>query len=219
MALAAILVACKLCDTIKKAREVIVASFAIRYPDLVKSVPSSSSTTSVHDLSLAAISESDVDPQVLEAERSKVLSLERTMLESVGYDFRIRRNVESVGRGVLKIGKSWGASQAFIRTAWQISSDIHQTPAPLMYPPQVLSLAALLTAALLRCERSDTDDGDDDDDKSAAKVRAMFGLPDAAIEDASTIREWEARFQAQVEDVEGESQCTAMKPAAAATLY
>lgn len=110
VALAAILVACKLNDTLKKAREVIVASFPIRFPDLVKAPPpsSNSSSTTTYHLSLAGISESDVDPQVLESERTKVLSLERTMLESIGYGFRIRQNVEHVGKGVLKLGRAWG---------------------------------------------------------------------------------------------------------------
>ncbi|CAO1631643.1 unnamed protein product [Sympodiomycopsis kandeliae] len=154
VALAAILVACKLNDTIKKAREVIIGSYAIRYPELVKSIPFSSATT-LYDLSLATVSESDVDSQLLEAERTKVLNLEKTMLESIGYDFKIRQTVESVGRAVLKLGKAWGAHKSFVRAAWQISSDIHQVPAALVYPPQVLSLAGLLLAALLYDEESD----------------------------------------------------------------
>lgn len=74
---------------------------------MIKSVPSSSTVT-LYDISLASVSESDVDPQLLEAERGKVLNLERTMLESIGYDFKIRQNVEHVGKAVLKLGRAWG---------------------------------------------------------------------------------------------------------------
>lgn len=115
------------------------------------------------------------------------------------------------------------ASKPFIRTAWQMSSDIHQTTAPLLYPPQVLSLAALLLAALLDC-----DDGQSSPayKSSAQRILRVFDLPggsDVALSNGSATTdvdgrdgvprrahgwartgEWESQFKAYSDDIEGE---------------
>lgn len=116
VALAALFLACKLNDTPKKARDLIVASYAIRYPDLVKLGRDSPALATgaadrrgqLQQLALASVQESDVDVQMLESERNKVLNLERTLLEDFGYDFKIRHGVEIVSKGILKIGRAWG---------------------------------------------------------------------------------------------------------------
>ncbi|PWN20024.1 hypothetical protein BCV69DRAFT_313227 [Microstroma glucosiphilum] len=182
VALAALFLACKLNDTPKKARDLIVASYAIRYPDLVKlgRDPSSSASGAANrreqlqQLALASVQESDVDAQMLDSERNKVLSLERTLLEEFGYDFKIRHGVESVSRGILKLGRAWGADKDFIQDAWQLASDVHRTSAPLLYPPIILSLSALLTASLL-CPRNASASRA----ASALRIRRIFGLSNA----------------------------------------
>lgn len=111
VAQAALFLACKLNDTPKKTREIILASYPLRYPELVKpsSNASSSSTamSRLRDMALSNVGEADVDAHMLDAERSKMLSLEKQLLDAVGYDFQIRHGVESVSRGVLKLGRVW----------------------------------------------------------------------------------------------------------------
>lgn len=115
IALAALFLACKLNDTPKKTIDLIVASYPLRFPELVK--PSSNPA-------LASIPESEIDAQVLEAERNKLLGLEKTMLDAIGYDFKIRQGVESVARGVIKLGRAWDLGKSFVQEAWQIASDM-----------------------------------------------------------------------------------------------
>lgn len=173
VAIAALFLACKLNDTPKKARELLIASYPLRFPELVRAVPSSSANRDkqMEELAFTSIPESDVDAQMLESERNRVLSLERTLLEVVRYDFKIRQAVESVGRGIMKLGRACKLDKRLIQQAWQLSSDIHRTPTALFYPPMVLSLAALLTAGLLCSSQVD-----ESMESSLQTIERMFKL-------------------------------------------
>ena len=86
LSLTTLYVSSKLHDTLKKPRDIILASYAIRFPHLVKK---------------GQVDPGGVDPNVVENERQRVMSIERLVLETMCFKFGIE-----VGLGlVVKIGK------------------------------------------------------------------------------------------------------------------
>lgn len=123
-------VACKLHDTLKKPRDIILASYALRFPHLVRKT---------------AVDVSAVDPATLEAERKRVLSVERLVLETLCFAFGVAVPFPFV----VKIGRRLGLSQEGVRAAWRVAVDAHRTPAPLSFPPHVIALGSIYAAGLL----------------------------------------------------------------------
>lgn len=145
VALACAVLAAKINDTPKKPREVILSSWALRYPDLVRSAPnvkaagvtsaaggksnavqdglssSSPSAAGTVQLGLGIISESDVDPTVLEKERKRIVSIESLVLQSIAFDFNVQ--VVDNFRFTIKVARQWKADVALGRLAWQITAD------------------------------------------------------------------------------------------------
>ena len=89
VALSALYVSSKLHDTLKKPRDIILSSYALRFPHLVKK---------------GALDPSAVDPNVLEGERKRVLSIERLVLETMCFKFEVDTGLGSV----VKIGRAMG---------------------------------------------------------------------------------------------------------------
>lgn len=104
MALSTLYVSSKLHDTLKKPREIILASYALRFPHLVKN---------------GVIDPSSVDPNVLESERKRVLSIERLVLETMCFKF----GVDTGLGGVVKLGRA-------------MSCKLCRTPSPLIWSQQ-----------------------------------------------------------------------------------
>lgn len=75
IALTTLYVSSKLHDTLKKPRDIILASYAIRFPDLLKG--------------RVAVDPATVDQKMLENDRRKVLSIERLVLETICFNFRL----------------------------------------------------------------------------------------------------------------------------------
>lgn len=73
----------------KKPRDIIIQSYPLRYPNLVKK---------------GTIDPSAIDPRILEDERTKVLTIERLVLETICFKF----GVETGLGAVLKIGRALG---------------------------------------------------------------------------------------------------------------
>jgi hypothetical protein len=73
--LACLYVSSKLHDTLKKPREIILASYPLRYPHLLQHRKG------------GALDPAAVDQAALEGERGRVLSIERLVLESVCFRF------------------------------------------------------------------------------------------------------------------------------------
>lgn len=136
--IACLVVAAKMNDTPKKSREVILSSWALRYPELVRSVPlgkvaaNQGSRGVANSLSappavpaamsgLGIVSESDVDPNVLETERKRILALESLVLQTIAFDF----NVQTTDNLLLtvKLAKKYGADKSLARLAWQVAAD------------------------------------------------------------------------------------------------
>lgn len=92
-------VSSKLHDTLKKPREIILASYALRYPDLLKG--------------RAQLDPSAVDQKQLEQEKKKVQQVERLVLETICFNFL--RAGEGAGSGKsdtfglgVKVGRKMG---------------------------------------------------------------------------------------------------------------
>lgn len=121
VAMACLFVASKTEDTPRRAREIISTWFALKNPQ-------NTSTSSI------------------EAYRVKILGLERQILETVGFDFRVRHP----HKYVVKMGKLLNASQEVCRLAWTIATDAYLTDAPLKLPSHVIAFASIVLAAKFR---------------------------------------------------------------------
>lgn len=133
--IACLVVAAKMNDTPKKSREVILSSWALRYPELVRSVPltktankaagqaslSPYTTATNSQNGLGVISESDIDANVLEAERKRVLTLESLILQSIAFDFNMRTGDSLVLTA--KLARRLGVDKDLTRLAWQVAAD------------------------------------------------------------------------------------------------
>lgn len=133
VALATLYVSSKLHDTLKKPRDIILASFPIRFPHLLRKGTIDPSVAQAHGL---------------DSERARILSIERLVLESMAFKFSANDGL----RPVIKIGKKLGLSKDFCKICWKVAVDSYRTPAPLSYPPHIIALGSIYTAALLTME-------------------------------------------------------------------
>ncbi|OXB34647.1 CTD kinase subunit beta [Cryptococcus neoformans] len=133
VALATLYVSSKLHDTLKKPRDIILASFPIRFPHLLRKGIIDPSVAQAHGL---------------DSERARILSIERLVLESMAFKFSANDGL----RPVIKIGKKLGLSKDFCKICWKVAVDSYRTPAPLSYPPHIIALGSIYTAALLTME-------------------------------------------------------------------
>ncbi|KAJ7069834.1 cyclin-like protein [Mycena amicta] len=173
VSLAALYVSTKMHDTLKKPRELLAMSYAIRFPELV--------AKSKHPAGIVDVD--SMDPAVVERDRQRVLSIERLLLETVCFNFTSRMPFPYV----IKLGKALGASKNLTKLAWRLTIDCHRTLVPLQFPPHIVALAGLYSAALL----------------------SSFEQPDGGDKTAHAIAEtlgkngnWEEKYQAQVDDLE-----------------
>lgn len=137
--IACLVVAAKMNDTPKKSREVILSSWALRYPELVRSVPlmkasnnspakslsnhtgSSTNPAVASQSGLGVISESDIDVNVLEVERKRILTLESLILRSIAFEFNMRTNDNLLLTA--KLARRWKAGKELASLAWQVAAD------------------------------------------------------------------------------------------------
>lgn len=129
VALASLALSAKLNDTPKKMRELVLASYALRYPDLIK-VPTlvkktngaaetgssdpvapgaqqqTSAQASAHAWRTGSVAEADVDAAAMDNEVKRLMTLERLLLEAVGFDFQLRTQA-ALGLAI-KFGRKWG---------------------------------------------------------------------------------------------------------------
>ncbi|EPQ31228.1 uncharacterized protein PFL1_01413 [Pseudozyma flocculosa PF-1] len=178
VALASLVLAAKLNDTPKKARDILLASYAFRFPELVKgdddpaagpssgaslsaaaavagtkrkAPPSSRSADPASALAstsaIGTVSETDIDPAVLETDRKRIMALEKLLLESICFNFQLC--APSTLALVVKLCRRWSLPRCLARTAWRVAADLFRTPAPLQHPPHVIASASVYAAALL----------------------------------------------------------------------
>ncbi|KAI5197022.1 cyclin [Aureobasidium subglaciale] len=121
-AAAALFLACKVEDTLKKSREVLCAAWNLKLPSSEHLSPD--------------------DPP-----SKTVVGLERLMLESAGFDFRTRHPQELVIKLVRQLE---GPMDTLGRMSFNMSIDLYRTFAPLKQTSQTMAIACIeLTARLL----------------------------------------------------------------------
>ncbi|OAX39803.1 cyclin-like protein [Rhizopogon vinicolor AM-OR11-026] len=132
VALAALYVSTKMHDTLKKPREILMVSYAVRFPELAAK-------------SKSVGGDVDMDPATAENDRQRVLAVERLILETICFNFTSKMPFSYV----IKIGRKLQASKKLIKCAWRLTIDSHRTLVPIMYPPNTVALGCLYTASLL----------------------------------------------------------------------
>ncbi|KAK2592731.1 RNA polymerase II C-terminal domain kinase beta subunit [Conoideocrella luteorostrata] len=130
-ALASLFVACKVEDTIKKSRDILIAAYMVKNPD--KTVPP--------------------DDKVFESSGKIIIGLERLILETIGFDFRTRYPQKLLVKVVRRIlGKSSANSHDFFATAYIMCTDLYKTFIPIKRTTFAMVMAVVELTARLRGE-------------------------------------------------------------------
>ncbi|KAK9480422.1 cyclin-like protein [Lipomyces japonicus] len=147
---ACLFVACKMEDTLKKLKDIVVASYYLKYPNS-------------NDLNL--------DSPVLEEQRRRLIALERHVLETMSFDFRIRHPQPYI----IKFCKFLNLPSDMGKTAWLVCIDSYKTLAPLKNTPAAVALACVYVACALNQS--------DDANNSGLDVHpARFNIPNEQFE-------------------------------------
>ncbi|KAH7890729.1 cyclin-like protein [Phlebopus sp. FC_14] len=171
--LAALYVSTKMHDTLKKPREILMVSYAVRFPDLAAK-------------SKTVGGEVDMDPVTVEHDRQRLLAVERLILETICFNFTSKMPFPYV----IKLGRKLGASKKLIKSAWRLAIDCHRTLVPIMYPPNTVALGCIYTASLLlTLEQAPSWNPQDESDQQIAVLLKRKG-------------EWERSYMAEAEDLE-----------------
>lgn len=96
VSLASLYVSTKMHDTLKKPRELLAVSYAIRFPDLVAKSKHPGGEIDVDTM----------DQQVVERDRQRLLAIERLLLETICFNFTSRMPFPYV----IKLGKAFRGS-------------------------------------------------------------------------------------------------------------
>ncbi|EPQ54470.1 cyclin-like protein [Gloeophyllum trabeum ATCC 11539] len=186
VSLAALYVSTKMHDTLKKPRELLMVSYAVRFPELAAK-------------SRSLGGEVDMDPNTVENDRQRLLAVERLILEMICFNFTSRLPFPYV----IKIGRALRATKKLTKLAWRLAVDSHRTPVTLSYPAHEIALGCLYLAALL----SSFEQGMSSPAFRAADVDTSNGkvesnTPQQIVDILGNHGDWEHRFQARVEDIE-----------------
>jgi len=109
-----------------------MVSYAVRFPDLAAR-------------SKAVGGDVEMDPHTVEADRQRLLGIERLVLETVCFNFTVRMPFPYV----IKLGRTFDAPKKLTRLAWRLCADSFRTFAPLLYPPHVMAAGCIYLGALL----------------------------------------------------------------------
>ncbi|KAF9485777.1 cyclin-like protein [Pholiota conissans] len=135
VALAALFVSTKEHDTLKKPRELLAVAYSVRFPELAAKSKNPNGEVDIDTM----------DPAMVEADRQRLLAVERLILETICFNFKARMPFPYV----IKLGKQLKASKKLIKLAWRMSIDSYRTLLPLIYPPHTMALGSIFAASLL----------------------------------------------------------------------
>ncbi|KAF6757424.1 cyclin-like protein, partial [Ephemerocybe angulata] len=164
-------------DTLKKPRELLAVSYGIRNPELA--------ARSKHPG--GEVDLDTMDPQIVETDRQRLLTIERLMLETICFNFTSRLAFPYV----IKMGRVLKASKKLTKFGWRIATDCHRTLLPLQYPPHTIALGSIYVAALLSSFEQPPE-------QSSGGFRTALELSKTL----STHGPWEEQFQSQAEDLD-----------------
>ncbi|KAI0755147.1 cyclin-like protein [Daedaleopsis nitida] len=172
--LAALFVSCKIHDTLKKTRDVLMASYGVRFPDRAAKAK-------------AMGGEIDIDPNTVEHDRQRLLAIERLIVETICFSFTTRLPFPYV----IKISRAFSATKKVSKLAYRLAVDSYRTLVNIQYPPHVVALGCLYLAALLESfERGSSPERPGH--SSAHQIAATL----------SKAGDWGRQFQAHIEDIE-----------------
>ncbi|KLO06986.1 cyclin-like protein [Schizopora paradoxa] len=154
--LACTYVSTKMHDTLKKPRDILMVAYAVRFPELAAR-------------SKAIGGDVEMDPHTVEADRQRILGIERLVLETVCFNFTVRMPFPYV----IKLGRTFDAPKRLTRLAWRLCADSFRTYAPLLYPPHVIAAGCLYLGALL-CTFEQPNDNQSEDYLIIAAIAKEF---------------------------------------------
>ncbi|KAM7210587.1 hypothetical protein V8F06_014029 [Rhypophila decipiens] len=129
VALATLFVACKVEDTIKKSKEILCAAHNLRH----------------HETKTP-------DDKHFEGPSKFTIGLERHILETIGFDFRVQYPqkylIKQVRRMFPRDSADPSEAQRFLHVAYDMSIDLYKTFAPIKQSTETLVMAVLEVAAL-----------------------------------------------------------------------
>ncbi|KAG5520053.1 hypothetical protein PMAC_001129 [Pneumocystis sp. 'macacae'] len=123
-AAACLFVACKMEDTSKKLKDILIASYNLKHPN-------------GPDISFKS--------QTIEEQKKRIIGLERMVLETSCFDFRQRHPQPYI----IKFARYLKLSKEIAQKAWDISIDSYKTFSPLKFPPHCIALMALVLSSIL----------------------------------------------------------------------
>ncbi|KAJ1303328.1 hypothetical protein OPQ81_011524 [Rhizoctonia solani] len=180
--MACLYVSTKLHDTLKKPRDILMAAYCIRMPELAAK---SKTGTDV-----------DIDPTILEADRHRLIAIERLILETICFNFRVRLPFAYV----IKICREFHASKELTKLAWRLSIDSNRTLIGLQYPPHTIALGCIYLAALLM---SADPNGPATSPTYDSREHSFRGDdPSMIVTKLTHPGEWETKFYSRVEQLE-----------------
>ncbi|KAF8073747.1 cyclin-like protein [Lyophyllum atratum] len=177
VSLAALYVSTKMHDTLKKPRELLAVSYAVRFPELAAKSKHPGGEVDLDSM----------DPQVVERDRQRLLAIERLILETICFNFTSRMPFPYV----IKIGRALAATKKLTQLAWRLAVDCYRTLLPVQYPPHTIALGSIYVAALLSSFEQPLSPGKGEY-RSSQDLASYLGKHG----------DWERRFQSQVEDLE-----------------
>lgn len=175
--LAALYVSTKMHDTLKKPRELLAVSYAIRYPDLAAKSKHPGGEVDLDSM----------DPQSVEHDRHRLLAVERLILETICFNFTTRMPFPYL----IKIARAINASKKLTRLSWRLAIDCYRTLLPLQYPPNTIAMGGIYVAALLASFEQPPE-------QPEQGCCPAFQI----AETLGTHGSWERKFQVQAEDLE-----------------
>ncbi|KAF8319756.1 cyclin-like protein [Clavulina sp. PMI_390] len=175
VSMAALYVSSKMHDTLKKPRDLLMVSYAVRFPELAAKAKHGG--------------EIDIDPATLEADRRKLLAVERLVMETVSFNFRVRMPFPYV----IKVARDLRAGKYLAKLAWTLSVDSHRTMAPLLFPPHVIAVASIYLAAKLDCIDNETGTPTQEGERTSQEIADYLGNSGP----------WEQKFRVELRDLEG----------------
>ncbi|POR34028.1 CTD kinase subunit beta [Tolypocladium paradoxum] len=127
-ALASLFVACKVEDTIKKSKDILVAAYSVKNPDK-PTAP---------------------DDKFFDGPGKVIIGLERLILETVGFDFRTRYPQKLLVKVVRRILGTAAPARAFFATAYAMCIDMYKTFVPVKRTTFAMVLAVVELTARMR---------------------------------------------------------------------
>lgn len=150
VALTCLFTSTKLNDTQKRLHEVLLASYAFRYPDLLGRPPATKDGTNGRQADWIAhthVSENDMDAHVLHREQVCLLTLERMLLQCMCYNFQLRSS--RLLKWTAKLARLWDMPKQHADLSWRIACDSHRTNAPWLYTPLTVAIGSVYACVAL----------------------------------------------------------------------